>query len=180
MGIGDFLKENYNRYNWIGSTRARQGERQRVKELRSIDLSRRGEPTIRTTIDCYLTGSYIQRTGKSSKQGRQITFRQRYSISIRYSTSTANQIYSEVRQEIIRSFESQFAGTGVQINDVFVPTLGEPTEPSPVQLYTGGRMWKLVTRTELKRRELTTADAIHKANIRGIIRKYSRIRELRK
>jgi len=166
MALNDWIREKWKHYNWAGSRSAQYGESNVLSNLTPLDYSNPKEKSISTTVDVYVTGSYL--TGK----GKIFTIRKRYSIHIVYTDSTIMQAMQEVRRKAI----SQFAldNPEFSISDIFVPELKPFFKPGaePVYMYRGGRLYRYITKYAEGQYRLETEKEIYKDRITKIIRKY--------
>ncbi len=127
-----------------------------------------GERKIDTTVDCYVTGQYIDSKGKL------FSIKQRYSIRIVYSTSTMHEVMQELRARLVSEFEVKYSQFDFNVTDVFIPEMISLSPVMPEEEYRGRRLWKLVTRIERRSygEEMRSAREIFRGRRIGIIRRY--------
>src|SRR3990172_9952852 len=91
VAFNDWIKTHFEMYSWSGGKKTPFGDNLRGSYLPSVDYSDDKEKPITTTIDIYVTGTYVTQKGKI------FTIRERYSIEITYSNSTIIEAMSRVR-----------------------------------------------------------------------------------
>jgi hypothetical protein len=143
LGFLDFINRNFYKFNWIGRQQ-KQGDSTSIKPLPSVENVKQGERSISTTVDCYVSGEYVTKDGKTFK------IRQRYSIAIKYSRSTLNEVMQRLRNAIQSEFTATYSGDGFQISDVFVPLLTAPTAYQTVEFYRGSKYWRLLLKRNVE------------------------------
>jgi hypothetical protein len=165
-GFANFFSGLYEKFSWMGGSQSRYGDSHEAIQLPTIDDAVQGEYAVDTTVDCYVTGTYIDSKGRLSQ------IKQRYSIRVKYSKSSYERVMSALREKIAQEFTQKYSGYGFDITNVFIPDLLVPKEPQPVEEYKGSRYWKLITRVDMNR-EMDTARTIYRSRIKGIIKRYS-------
>lgn len=166
MTFAEFFGSLFERFSWVGGSQSRYGDSAEAIQLPTVDDTVQGEYVVDTTIDCYVTGTYID------KKGRLTQVKQRYSVRIRYSKSTFDRVMAALREKLASAFTDKYSGYGFDITNVFIPDLLMPREPAPAEEYKGSRYWKLITRVEMQR-EQDLARTIYRSRIKGIIKRYS-------
>lgn len=152
-----------------GTSQHRITEPQKVQNLSIVDNSLPGKPTIRTSIDCYVSGQYIQ------KGGKMIEVTQRYTIFVSYSTQTLTATMSQARERIVGDFEARYGRT-FNVSSVYVPGLPVPKDEredrQPMELYGGSQLFKEMTRYEKMRYDIGTEKLKADTNIRSVKSRY--------
>ena len=167
------IKELARTVGFRGPRSRRTAEPSSIKSLSPIDNSIPQQATIRTSVDCYVTGQYVQ------SRGNTVEVTQRYTVWVAYSKSTQLQTMNQVRDRIMQDFQQRF-GTTFNINNVFVQNLPVPTseniplkpEPQPLELYRGSRLFREMTRVERARYEVGTQRTQARLNIESIRKRY--------
>ncbi len=165
--LNAWISNRYEQFTWIKNPKQQVGDSIVIQRLPEQDFSEEGERSIETTVDCYVTGSYVDQ-----QKGKVFQIRQRYSIDITYSNSSLVRSTNFVRQEIIRRFEQD--NDNFSINEVIIPDLRKivPEAPDPI-LFTGGsRIWKRITRVEEGKLALRREKDIYKSRARRLIERY--------
>lgn len=164
--FNEWVKDKWNLFDWSGPNKARSGEISRPKTLPSLDYSSEKEKPIITTVDCYVTGTYIDNKGKI------FTIRERYSIDITYSNSTIIEAMARVRQLLISKFQED--NPSFEIGRIFIPELPPEMKriPEPKYTYRGGRVYRYMTRIEEGKLMLGTEKDIYKSRAERIIKRY--------
>lgn len=167
MSFYTFTQTLWERFSWIGK-KDRFGESAAPQELSTIENKVAGERSIDTTVDCYVTGQYIDSAGKL------FSIKQRYSIRIIYSTSTMHEVMAELRARLVSEFELKYSQFGFNVTDVFIPEMVTLSPVMPEEEYRGRRLWKLMTRIERKSygEEMRTAREVFRGRRMGLIRRY--------
>lgn len=153
---------------FTGTGQHKIAEPSKVENIPMVDNSIPGKPTIRTSIDCYVSGQYIQKTGKM------IEVTQRYTIFVSYSSQTQVQTMAQARDRIVGDFEAKYGRT-FNVSAVHVPGLPVPPEKEegqPMELYGGSRLFREMTRYEKLRYEVGTERLKAETNIRSIKSRY--------
>lgn len=164
------IKELAKSVGFKGPASHRIAEPSKVNTLPVIDNSVPGQATIRTSIDCYVSGQYVAEKGKITE----VT--QRYTIFVAYSKSTQMQTMDEVRHRIIADFEAKYGKT-FNIVNVHVPGLPVPKHQLPrdvgeIEFYHGSRMFRSMTRYERMLYDVRTQRDIARTNIESIKKRY--------
>lgn len=131
-----------------------------------MDYSDEKEPKITTTIDCYVSGTYV------TSKGKVFSIRERFSITVTYSNSTIIETMARVRELLISKFEQE--NPEFKISDIFIPELRPEMKriPEPTFVYRGGKVFRYMTRLQEGRLVLGTERDIYKSRARRIIEKY--------
>ena len=169
MSFYNWVHDKFFMFSWTGPKKAPYGELLRPITLPPMDYSSDREKTITTTIDCFVTGQYVDNRGKL------FTIRERYKISVSYSNSTIIETMMRVRQMLIMKFTEE--NPSFSVSEVFVPDL-YPDMTSrrlmqPIFSYKGGKIWKYLTRIEEGKLVLGIEKDIYKSRAEAIIAKYS-------
>jgi hypothetical protein len=167
VGIKEFFQTQFNKFGWQGKQN-KEAESLQSQQLNSVENYNPNERTISTTIDCYVTGEYIGSDGKSIK------IRQRYSIPIKYSRSTLNEVMQELRQKIQDEFAKNYPE--LPITEVFVPLLTPQTAYETISFYRGSKYWKLLLKRNLEPSEAKVDEDV-KYKARKIIKRYGQSRQ---
>ena len=114
------IKELAQTVGFKGPSNRRIAEPSSVKTLTPIDNAIPGQATIRTSVDCYVSGQYV-----SQKGARSIEVTQRYTIFVAYSKSTQLATMNQVRDRILQDFQGRYGST-FNISNVFVQNLPVP------------------------------------------------------
>lgn len=164
--FNEWVTEKWNYFSWTGPKKAPYGELLRPSTLPSVDYSIPKEKSITTTIDCYVTGSYIDQRGKM------FTIRERYSIDVTYSNSTVLEAMARIRQLLMSKFEEE--NPSFQVGDVFIPELPPEMKviAEPQYVYRGGRIYRYMTRLSEGRIMLETEKDIYVSRAESIIKRY--------
>jgi hypothetical protein len=145
-----------------------------IRTLPIIDNSVPTRSNIRTSVDCYVSGQYLQ------KNGNVIEVTQRYTIFVSYSHDTQMQTMSQVRERIIQDFESRY-GKEFNVTTVFVPDLPVPPpklpgvgagEIAPLEMYRGSDLFKQITAYEKLRYDVGTENVKSRINIDSLRDRY--------
>lgn len=163
----NWIQDRWEIFTWSGDKKkAPYGEMVRPAWLPDADYSNPKEKKITTTIDCYVTGSYVTNKGKI------FTIRQRYSINVSYSSSTILETMQRVKQMLMLKFQDD--NYGFDIAEVFIPPLTQnlPSAPQPRFIYRGGKIYKYLTRVEEGRFKLSVEKDIYKSRADRIIKRY--------
>ena len=138
-----------------------------IRTLPIIDNRVPTRKNVNTSIDCYVSGQYVQRNGKI------IEVTQRYSIFVAYSSDTQRQTMQEVNTRIVGDFEARY-GTTFNVTTVHVPALPIPIEDKgePLEMYGGSGMFREMSRYEHMRTDIFTEHLKERTNIRSIRKRY--------
>lgn len=145
-----------------------------ARTLPTIDNAVPNQPKVVTSVDCYVSGQYVQRDGKI------IEVTQRYQIFISYTRDSQLQTMKEVRARIVNDFEQKYGKT-FNVASVYVPTLPIPKpdaqkkpqkEVKPLEFYRGSDMFREMTRFEKMRYDIGTEREKARTNIRSIRDRY--------
>ena len=152
------------------NARDRHAEPSSVRTLPVIDNSLPNGKNIRTSVDCYVSGQYVQRNGKS------LSVTQRYSIFVSYGRETQVNTLKEVRERVASDFQERYGGT-FNITTVFVPDLKTPVDVplygEDIGLYGGSALFKRqLGNYEKMRLEVGTERLKDRMNVQSIRRRY--------
>jgi len=158
-----------------GTPNHRVAEPSTVHTLPVVDNALPTRSNVRTSVDCYVSGQYVNSTGKI------IEVNQRYSIFVSYTRETQMQTMKQIRDRITGDFQEKY-GTGFNITNAFVPGLPVPKEQEiegigeggvgQLEMYRGSGMFRDMTRFERARYEIGTQREIAKINIEAIKDRY--------
>ena len=172
---------------WKGTPAHRTAEPSTVRTLPVIDNSNRYASNVRTSVDCYVSGQYVQRNG------RVLEVTQRYTIFVAYSKETQLSTMNQVRDRVLSDFQAKYGGTfnviNVQVPQLPVPRSeqipGVPPDKDAMQLYGGSelfqdemirgtpnRIFREMTKYEKLRYDVGTERAKAKTNIESIRKRY--------
>jgi hypothetical protein len=130
--IGDLSRS----VGWRGDRMNRVAEPGNITSLPVIDNTEPTKQNVRTSIDCYVTGTYV------AKKGQIFTVRQRYTIFLSYGRNTQFQTMQQARNVIVSDFGGRYGGS-FNVKDVFIPDLKlPPGEAEPMQMYRGSSVFK--------------------------------------
>lgn len=169
--IGELAKQ----VGFKGSMQHRMAEPSSVRTLPVIDNSSPVASNIRTSVDCYVSGQYVQRNGHV------IEVMQRYSIFVAYHKETQLATMNQVRDRIIMDFEEKY-GTTFNVSNVHVPQLPVPKSESirgigkgsvgDLSFYEGSDLFRQMTSYEKMRHEIGTQREMARTNIGSIRQRY--------
>lgn len=157
-----------------GPSKRRTAEPGNIQTVQPVDNSLPTQSNVRTSVDCYVAGQYVQRNGNV------IEVTQRYTIFVAYSRSTQAQTMRQVNDRIIQDFEARYGGT-FNVTTVHVPDLPVPrdelpgTPPggiAPIEMYGGTGMFRSMTKYERARTEIGTERTKARINIGSIRKRY--------
>ena len=158
-----------------GTMQHRLAEPSYVRTLPIIDNSSPVASNVRTSVDCYVSGQYVSRTGNV------IEVTQRYTIFVSYHKGTQVPTLNQVRDRIMADFEAKYGST-FNVTNVFVPLLPVPkSEVLPgvgkgtigdMYLYGGSNLFRAMTSYEKARHEIGTQKQMAKTNIGNIRQRY--------
>ena len=144
-----------------------------VRTLPVIDNSNPLQSNVRTSVDCYVSGQYTTRTGKT------VEVTQRYTIFVAYSQEMQAATMAQVRARIIEDFEGKYGRT-FNVTNVFIPALPIPVAPfqssaggAPLTFYRGSEMFHNMTEYERLRYDVGTQKEMSSTNIDAIRRRYA-------
>jgi hypothetical protein len=163
----NWIQSHWEMYSWSGPKKAPYGELIRPSDV-ELDYADPSETPITTTIDCFITGTYIDQKGKM------FTIRQRYSVTITYSSSTVVQAMARIRDRLIQKFQAE--NESFMVGDIFIPELQREvpfkTTPEPIYTYRGGKLWRYLTRIEEGKFKIGLQKEAYKNRARMLIAKY--------
>lgn len=169
--IGEIAKT----VGWKGTSGHKLAEPSSVQTLPVVDNSNPYQSNIRTSVDCYVSGQYVQRNGRTFE----IT--QRYTIFVAYSRETQAATMSQVRDRVTMDFQARYGRTFNVVN-TFVPGLPIPKEKviqgiapgkvAPLEMYQGTDMFRSMTRYEKMRWDIGAEHLKEKVNVQSIRKRY--------
>ena len=137
----------------------------------TVDHSGAGRKNnVYTSIDCYVSGTYINKTGGVME------VKQRYTIYVSYNRDTMQQAMTEVRSRVVNDFSGNFPE--FRISDVFIPDqkfiqpMGDHGLVEDVQFYQGSEMFKNMSRIDVAQYKIQMEGDIYKANVKNIKKRY--------
>jgi len=143
--------------------------------LQSVNNSVPNQSNITTSVDCYVSGQYVQRNGKV------IEVTQRYQIFVSYGQATQFATMDQVRNRIIQDFEGKY-GKSFNVVNTHVPTLPVPTKPvlpgttpgqsGDIEMYAGSGLFRDMTEFEKTRYDIKTQRVQSQTNIESIKDRY--------
>lgn len=151
-----------------GNGKLKRAEPSISRTIPPVDKSVPLMKTMRTSVDCYVSGQYVQR------DGRVIEVMQRYSVFIAYTRETQLEAMQEVRNRISQDFQNKYGQT-FNIATIFVPDLIAPplpTVPEPEQMYGGTSLFKQLSAYERERYEVSTERLKSDLNVHSIRQRY--------
>jgi hypothetical protein len=166
------ISELASRTGFKGTPQHRIAEPSSIKTLPPIDNTIPGKPNIRTSVDCYVSGQYVQ------KKGKILEVTQRYQIFVSYSHATQLETMKQLRELISNDFRERYERS-FNISTVFIPELRPPAETSKEQkpaesmeIYGGSRMFRSITRYQRARFDIGTQRLTARSNIENIRKRY--------
>ncbi len=169
------IQEIANTVGFRGTPNHRIAEPSTVHTLPVVDNALPTQSNVRTSVDCYVSGQYVHRTGKV------IEVTQRYTIFVSYAKGTQMQTMNQVRDRISSDFQAKY-GTSFNITNAFVPGLPVPRSKEiegigrgvaePLEMYRGSEMFRDMTRHERARYEIGTQKEMARTNIESIKDRY--------
>lgn len=164
------IKEIANQTGFRGPISHRRAEPMDVRTLPVIDNADSFNKSVRTSVDCYVSGQYVQRNG------RVLEVTQRYTVYVSYTKESQYGTMQQVRDRIARDFQEKY-GNNFNISNIYVPTLPVPVggiekEPGEEQMYGGSRMFRDMTKFEKARYDIGTERLKAGINIESIKKRY--------
>jgi hypothetical protein len=160
---------------WKGGGGTKYAEPAQVRTLPVVDNSHPYASNVRTSVDCYVSGSYI------TKNGRAFEVTQRYTIFISYNKETQAQTMNQVRQRIVGDFQAKYGRT-FNVTNVYIPQLPipkvdvlpglKPGGDIPMEMYFGSGFFRNMSRYERLRSEVGTEKIKAKTNIQSVRKRY--------
>lgn len=157
------------------SGHVRSAEPAHVRTLPVIDNSLPYVSNVRTSVDCYVSGQYVQRNGQV------IEVTQRYSIFISYNKTTHYQTMQHLQERIASDFQARY-GAAFNITTVYVPDLPapindnvpgvQPGQEMPIEFYTGSRLFKDQHEYQKLRLDIGKEHIKEKTNIQNLRKRY--------
>lgn len=141
-----------------------------VNNLQSVDYSGGKKNSVYTSVDCYVSGSYVGRDGKT------IEIKQRYTVYVSYNRETQASAMNEVRKKIMMDFSGNFPQ--FRVSDVFIPDakfitpLGDGSRVEDAYFYYGSGLFKNASRLDVAKYKMQTEKNIYKTNIKTIKKQY--------
>lgn len=158
-----------------GTASHRIAEPSQVQTLPVVDNAVPTQSNISTSVDCYVSGQYVQQNGKITE----VT--QRYTIFVSYSQQTQMQTMQQVRERILGDFQAKYGKT-FNVSTVFVPGLPVPKKKEiegvgkggvgDLEFYYGSEMMREMSKYERARYEIGTQKRISGTNIESIKKRY--------
>jgi len=165
---GSQISEIARSVGWRGDRSHKQAEPSQITTLPVVDKTDPVRKNIRTSIDCYVSGTYI------GKKGQQFEIKQRYTIFVSYSKGTQYEAMQEVRNVVASDFSRKYGQT-FNVRDIFIPNLTTPMdEAAPMEMYGGSRTFK-GRFPERAKFSIENERIAAKTNIANIRRRYGKI-----
>ena len=142
----------------------------RTSKQYTVDESSSFQNNIQTSVDCYVSGTYI------GSDGNTIEVKQRYTIYVSYSKDTQRIAMQKVRNMIIQDFEREFAQ--FHVTDVFIPEakfiipLGAEGKAESAEFYFGSDLFKKMSRLNVAKYKMATESAIYKSRKAQLKKRY--------
>lgn len=166
-----------------GNPNYREAEVAPERNLSTIDNSTPGAPNVNTSVDCYVSGEYVGKGGKT------LAVRQRYTIFVSYSKATQAQTLGQVRSEITKHFQSKYGSSfnvthvdvdarampipaGHAVGQMFGNTDAGPGQIAPAEFYWGSGTFRAMTKFEKLRYDIGTQSEIKDANVKSLRERY--------
>jgi len=164
------VKDLANMVGWRGTSMHRTAEPSNISTLPVIDNASRvsNRANIRTSLDCYVAGQYVQRNGKV------LEVTQRYTIFVAYDAESQQATMTQVRDMILKDFQEKYGRT-FNVTNVWVQPLSNAPDlrdVGPEQYYGGTPQFREMTKYEKFRYEVGTQKEISKTNIQSIRKRY--------
>ena len=164
------IKEIANQTGFRGPVSHRRADPIDVRSLPVIDNADAFNKAVRTSVDCYVSGQYVQRNG------RVLEVTQRYTIYVSYTKETQYGTMQQVRDRIARDFQEKYGNT-FNISNIYVPNLPIPmqeprAEVGDEQMYGGTDLFRQMTKYEKARYDIGTERLKADVNIESIKKRY--------
>jgi hypothetical protein len=173
--MADDIKQIASSVGWRGSPNWKTAEPAHNRALPVIDNSNPYANNVRTSIDCYVSGSYFGKNGKTFEVV------QRYTVFVAYSKETMPATLQAVRQQIVMDFEAKYGKT-FNVTNVYVPDLRVPKDEKlpglktgqdvPIEMYMGSSMFRDLSRYERMKLDVGTEKLKAQTNIASIRKRY--------
>ena len=151
-----------------GGKRHRFAEAVDVDKGSILDYSDSLKSNISTSIDCYVSGHYVDRKGNT------LEVKQRYTVYVQYNKDTIVQAINGVRKKILDDFQQKYQG--MKIDEVFIPELvkplGEEKIMEDVGFYYGTKLFKELSKSQRLDVKLGSAADMYKRNVGTIKKRY--------
>jgi len=159
---------------WHGTPNHRLAEPGSVRTLPVIDNTDPAGSNIRTSVDCYVSGQYVQRNGKI------LEVQQRYSVFVSYGKQTQMATVRQLQDRIASDFKSRYGNFNVAT--IYVPNLPIPMAKvfggvgpggeQDLQMYGGSRLFRGMTSYEKVRKDVGAEHVKSSTNISSIRKRY--------
>ena len=169
------VKELADQVGFKGGGNHKYAEPRSVTNMPIIDNTNAfSKSNVRTSIDCYVAGQYVQRNGKV------LEVTQRYSVFISYNSESQYDTLQEARNRIMDDFAQRYGRT-FNITNVFVPSVPVPATELPqgrgvvtdLQFYSGSKVYlEQMGKYEKMRYEISTQRDMARTNISSIRGRY--------
>lgn len=151
-----------------GGKRHRFAEAVEIDKSSVLDYSDPLKNNVSTSIDCYVSGHYMDR------KGNVLEVKQRYTVYVQYTKDTIVQAINGVRKRILDDFQSKYHG--MKIDEVFIPELIKPLGADQISedegFYYGSKLFKEMTKSQKLDVDLRSAADMYKRNLGTIKRRY--------
>lgn len=152
-----------------GGKRHRFAEAIDIDQSKVLDFSDPNTNNISTSIDCYVSGHYVDRNGNV------LEVKQRYTVYISYHKESLTQAIAALRQRILDDFQNKYPG--MKIDDTFIPELvrplGEEGITEDIGFYYGSQMFKALTKSQKLDTALKSAADMYRRNLGTIKDRYT-------
>lgn len=163
------LASIFERAKISGGKRHRFAEAIEIDKAHVLDYSSTVKNNVSTSVDCYVSGHYVDR------QGNMLEVKQRYTIYVRYGQDTFNQALASIRQQILNDFQKKYPG--LTLDEVFVPNLiipkGDEGLTEDELFYYGSKEFKKMSSLQQRDFQLKSAGDMYKRNVGTIKKRYS-------
>jgi hypothetical protein len=161
------FSEIFRKYRFSGGRNSRFSD-QPEKEI-VLDYSEPNERKMALSLDCYVSGQYVD------KKGNSVEVKFRFNVYVRYSASTMQNAMSGLRGRLMEEFKREFPGfepttVFVEPDKWRVPVA--PTAAQEVGFYEGGELYKKLTGMQIARYEIATRKDIYDSSVSMIKKRY--------
>ena len=163
MGFGDI----FNKWRFSGPSNHRYTEEPSDELV--LDFAEKGERAVSLSLDCYVSGQYV------SRGGRTVEAKFRFNVYVRYSESTMKQAMNAVRERLLEKFKKEFPGFDPSVVFVDPNKWQVPVETKPAEqeeFYKGTDYWRRLMGTEYARYEIATRKEIYNTSVANIKKRY--------
>jgi hypothetical protein len=151
-----------------GGRKHRFAEAVQIDRSKVLDFSDSKENNISTSVDCYVSGHYVD--GK----GNVLEVKQRYTVFLAYSGSSLQLAMGSLKQRILDDFQNKYPG--MNIDEVFIPKMiapiGDEGVTEDLTFYFGSQMFRTLTKAQQRSDKLGSASDMYKRNVDTIKRRF--------